>query len=214
MTLLSSLFLLVSVLCHAQKQYAGIYAGTHTLQLKMTLNTDKATDSLLKQMDSTSVENLFSYLPENKIETRITFTSNEAASLMNMKVIGKPYFVQMNSEENRYLYIGRKIFRFNSTTNAFEAAEDIPLHSYRFTGKTKTILGYTCHEARISPADQGEETAWVCKELPASISPGVFLAGNPGAVLEFSNASVHNTLIELKPSDATELKAALEKVGK
>lgn len=204
--------LLMTSLCYGQKQYAGVYAGSQTVQFNMNIKTNDATDSVLKDLDSTSMKNLFSSMLESKIEIRMSFTANENARLVDIEVTDKPSFVQMNAVESRYLYLKNKAYRINSIGHVFEAAVDIPVHAYHFTGKTKTILGYTCHEATISSPGQDTGTAWICKELPASISPGIFLLGNPGAILEFSNASTKNTLIELKPSDTPELKAALESI--
>lgn len=210
--LFSFVLLLTSCFCYGQKQYEGVYAGTHVLKLNMKVNPDEAIDSVLKQVDSASVKELFSSLLESKIETRISFIASETASLIDIEVSSKPSFVQMNAAGSRYLYLKNKVYHYNGAGNKFEASDDMSIYSYHFTGRTKTILGYACHEAMISSPGPGDGTAWICKELPASISPGIIIQDSPGAILEFSTTSLKSILTELNTSDASELKAALKSI--
>jgi hypothetical protein len=55
-----------------------------------------------------------------------------------------------------------------------------------FTGKTKQMLGYPCHELK-SKDSTAKVTFWVCKDLPASISPGSKPHNINWAVFEYLN---------------------------
>jgi GLPGLI family protein len=65
---------------------------------------------------------------------------------------------------------------------------------FNYTGQLKQILGYTCYEAKDIAAND-TCVVWVCKALPATVSPGIKLDGIDGAIFEYNDGNkMHITI--------------------
>jgi len=67
-----------------------------------------------------------------------------------------------------------------------EKQDEPAIEEFQYTGKTKQILDYTCYEA-ITKDTLSKTVAWVCKDLPQSISPGFTTKNLHCAIFEYAN---------------------------
>jgi GLPGLI family protein len=133
--------------------------------------------------------------------------------LIDVLVTKKPDFVNLRNELARALYVKNASYTYKDEDGKYVPQEEFSEKKFRYTGKTKIILGYTCHEALLECVKEQGAVVWICKDLPATLTPGVYLAGAPGAVLEYSDKLSSQVLTEIKPgANASHLHNALQKI--
>jgi hypothetical protein len=88
----------------------------------------------------------------------------------------------------RKIYFNGKWVNAEGRTIANEQDSMLSDIDFLFTGNSKEIFGYTCHEVRSKDSLQ-KITLWVCKTLPSTISPGIKFKNMPWAIFEFINES-------------------------
>jgi GLPGLI family protein len=173
--------ILTEFLCFSQNCYQATYKGLYMIPVESyTLQVDSTTIANMSLADSNWKETLLEKAA-TRIIMELNVTAQDSVTYVEAKITEQPYYVKINTTNNKLKRVGHTYYAFNEDENKYGARPNLPDSNYKVTGHTKTILGYECLEA-VCLSDE-TQIIWFCKSLPSSISPGVY-RNVPGAVLE------------------------------
>ena len=195
-----AVFLLFHILGFNQTCFKVVYKGIYIIPGQtFNVDVDSATASYFNSLDSNWKQSLIEKTSQ-QVLWNLNVQLQDSVSYLEPKIVKKPTYVNINGLERKLKLTNDGIYQWDNDLSVWQYHNDSS-RSYRYeiTGRTKKILSYDCYEA-IYHKNEFLQTLWLCKELPALLSPGI-KCNLPGAILEWSNNSIHYIVMTINNCD-------------
>lgn len=132
-------------------------------------------------------------LPKERKTKKLLYFNTEASLFKNDDVSDKEEVIENESEgmvikmqePNQLVFTDivnkKQLEQKEFMTRQFLIEREIGKEKWKFTGNSKTVLGYNCQEAALEKDDK-KTKVWFTPEIPVSVGPTKF-AGLPGLIL-------------------------------
>ena len=190
-------FLFAFIHGSAQTRYLAVYESkvhfdfsnisfTPNKNIKFTIDSSKTgqTDSLFKEFMDTGFQKLmFQQIMGDSAIVYIRVESDATHGTLESYGGGR---INIHMSGDNMIYKNSDWEIYNPDKKIYERQDSTLIEEFRYTGRTKKILGYDCSEA-VTKDSLSKTIVWVCKDLTQSISPGITTKNLDCAIFEYLN---------------------------